>query len=218
MNDRWKIAIVLICVLLVPILPFIILSGYVEPWAADFVESTWLTEQPLLFAITVVGLLVSDILLPIPSSLVCLFTGSFLGSWLGTLVCWLGMNLSSLIGYILASRFGPKIVVKISSRERIAEAAAWVNHIGPWALAICRAVPVLAEASVLFVGLYKMNPRKFWPPVIAANLGVSIAYCVLGDIARQQEWLALAMAISLALPILAIITWNYLRRRKPKSG
>lgn len=195
-------------------MPFLAFSSQLEPWIVQQVEGPSLSERPLYFGLAVAFLLIADILLPIPSSLVCTLAGSVLGSFAGTLVCWVGLNLSALFGYFLARWFGQPFVNRFSDEAKVAEAERMVNRFGTWGLALCRALPVLAEASVLFVGLYNMSFRRFWPPVVAANLGIAISFCVLGDIAKDQEWLAIALAVSVAIPVALILSWSWIAKKK----
>lgn len=180
-------------------------------------EGSDLSQHPLRFGGAVIGLLIVDIGLPIPSSVVCTLAGGVFGSFTGTLVCWLGLNLSALTGYLLAKYIGPTLTSRLTSPEQLKETAQLVDRLGPWALALCRAVPLLAEASVLYAGLYQMNVRKFWPPILGANLGIAIAYCVLGDLASQQEWIAVALAISISVPVLVMVSWIWVVRKKGAS-
>ena len=207
LNSRWKFAILIVCVLLIPIVPFLACANQLEPWVQEWIEADWLGGNALLFSLAVVGLLVVDLLMPIPSSVVCTLAGAVLGSVGGVLVCWLGLNLSALVGYVLSRWLGPRFVARFSSEETIAETITWVERFGPWGLVVCRSLPVLAEASVFFVGMHSMQPKRFWPPVIFANLGISIAYCTMGRFAAEQGWFVTAVAIAIAVPVLAMIGW-----------
>lgn len=113
---------------------------------------------------------------------------------------------------------GRPFAVKYSSEQRLEETAQMINQMGPWALAVCRALPVLAEASVLYVGLYRMNLRKFWPPILVSNLVLAFAYCVLGSAAKDQEWFGTALLIATFVPFFAVLTWIWIMRRKKKVG
>ena len=76
------------------------------------------------------------------------------------------------------------------------------DRFGPAVLIISRGVPVLAEASVLLMGVHQLTWRKFLPAVLLSNLGVAFAYAALGDYAERNQWLPLALGVSIALPVL----------------
>ncbi len=87
-------------VLLVPIVPFVVFGEQLETWF-----HTW-SEQPAsrrVVAAVVVGLLATDIVLPIPSSLVSTFGGGQLGTLGGTLASWVGMTVAAVLGFALGA-------------------------------------------------------------------------------------------------------------------
>lgn len=198
---------IIIGVLLVPVIPFFILSGYIDPWADQLLEGTLFKDQPVLFGLVVVALLVVDIVLPLPSTIICTVSGGVFGGFLATIICWIGLNLSAGVGYYLSMYLGRPFAVRYTNPDRMEETADMINRMGPWALAICRALPVLAEASVLYVGLYRMKLRYFWPPILISNLLLAFAYCVLGSAAKEQKWFGTAILIATFVPFFAVVTW-----------
>ncbi len=83
-----------------------------------------------------------------------------------------------------------------------------VCHVAPCVasyLVVLRAVPVLAEASVLLVGIHDLSWRRFLPPVVLSNLGIALAYAKFGELAERNGWLPLALGISVALPLLLAV-------------
>jgi membrane protein DedA with SNARE-associated domain len=76
------------------------------------------------------------------------------------------------------------------------------DRLGPMVLVVTRGVPVLAEASVLWMGMHGLPWRRFWGPVLLSNLGLSLAYSCFGAWAESHGWLPLALGFSIALPVL----------------
>jgi uncharacterized membrane protein YdjX (TVP38/TMEM64 family) len=72
-------------------------------------------------------------------------------------------------------------------------------------------VPVLAEASVLLMGMQRLSWQRFLVPVLLSNLGLAIAYSAFGEIAEKHQWLPLALAVSIGLPVVlaAIVKWSF---------
>ncbi len=201
---RWSVAITL--VLLVPIIPFLSfgdsLEAQVERWFDD-------SLSPAATAGIVVSLLASDILLPIPSSFVSTLAGARLGFLGATVVVWLGMTLGATIGFALARTFGRPLAQRFSSLDDLRRMEALGEDRGPAVLALARPLPVLAEASVLLLGAVGVPWRRFLPVVTLANLGLAAAYAGLGHYAGQEGNLAVALAASVALPLLATTAARY---------
>ena len=73
---------------------------------------------------------------------------------------------------------------------------------GPSVVAITRAMPVFAEASVLIAGIHRLSWRRFLPAVLLSNLGVALAYSAFGEFAQRHQWLPLALGVAVAVPVL----------------
>jgi uncharacterized membrane protein YdjX (TVP38/TMEM64 family) len=194
--------------LLIPVVPFLIFGAWMESTIIAWLENSFVADRPLTVAAITTGLLASDILLPIPSSVVCTWAGRALGVVPGLLVNWFGLNLSCVVGYWLGRVFGKPIVARLSNAETIKRLQTVRGSTSAWALTICRAIPVLAEASVLLAGLQRLPARQFYPPVVAANLGIAIACSVLGSFSTQHGWFPAAVAIACVLPLFFLSTWK----------
>ncbi len=64
-------------------------------------------------------------------------------------------------------------------------------------------VPVLAEASVLFAGMSKMNFRRFLIISTLSNLGISIVYAAVGAYSVSENSFLLAFAGAIIIPAVA---------------
>jgi len=190
-----------VIVLAIPIVPFLIWGQRIEAWGESFIA-----EPPSkgVTAMLIIGLLSTDILLPVPSSLVSTLAGSQLGLLGGTLASWLGMTIGAVIGFSIAKAFGRAVALRFTSEDDLEQMESLTNRLGPATLIVTRAVPVLAEACVLLVGVHQLSWRRFLPPVLLANLGIAVAYSAFGEFAAANEWLPAALGIAIALPLLLL--------------
>lgn len=198
MRELFRTLPLMCMVLLVPVVPFLFFGGQMESWLRGVAENP---PAPFATALLVITLLATDILLPIPSSVVSTLCGWQLGWLYGTLTTWLGMNLGAVLGFALAKRYGKPLARWLTSETELARMREVNRRYGPTVLVLTRAVPVFAEASVLIAGIHQLSWRRFLPGILASNLGVSIAYCALGEYAQKHQWLPLALGVSIALPI-----------------
>jgi len=193
-------------VLLIPIGPFVLFGEQLEGWFQVWSERQ---DAQWTVAAVVAGLLSTDIVLPVPSSLVSTFGGAQLGTLRGALASWIGMTVSAVLGFALARYCGPAVTRWLNRPEDEARLASVAERYGSLLLVLARGVPVFAEASVLLLGIHRLSWRQFLPAVIASNLGISLAYSAFGTFAARHQWLPLALGVSLALPLL----WTTLARR-----
>lgn len=189
--------------------PFILFEAEVTAAAA------WLLDHEgmrALVAAALIGLLVVDILAPVPSSLVCVGLGSLFGGPVGTLIAWLGLSLGAAAGYGLGRWLGPGIVACATGPDD----AAFLEHAmarhGGWTIAVFRAVPVLAEASVLLAGCGRLPLGVFALAAALANLGIAAVYAHVGTFGLESGAMWLALAAGIALPALAWLAARLLRR------
>lgn len=194
-----RVVVILGLCLLVPVVPFVLFGPQLERAAQAWLEGP---HHGLTMAAATVGLLAADILLPVPSSAVATLAGARLGWWQGTAWTWLGLTLGSLLGFQLARTWGPPWLTRWVSDDDRRRLTGMLARVGPAALAVTRALPILAEAMVLLAGAGGMSWRAFWWPVALSNLGLAVAYAGLGHWAADRHWLPWALAASMGLPVL----------------
>ena len=195
-----------ICIVMaIPIIPFLIMGDVIGQWVADFENSTWLAG-------IVIMLLSGDIFLPIPSSVVSTFVGGQMHWLTGTLISWIGMTNGALLGFWFARKYGRSFALKFSKQEDLERAAGMTHRFGPGFLVLARGVPVLAEASVLLMGVHGLSWSRFLLPMIFSNLGFSLGYCAFGHVASQYDWFPLAMGVSIGVPVvLTLIVQRFVK-------
>ncbi|MCY2992278.1 MAG: VTT domain-containing protein [Planctomycetota bacterium] len=194
----FRLLLLVAIVLAIPILPFL---GFGEALEARM--TGWLSDTlpPTTVAMLVIGLLASDIFLPVPSSVVSTFAGKMLGFWAGTAATWCGLTSGAVFAFWLVRVCGRPLAKRLSSDEELARMDALAARFGVLVLVLTRPVPVLAEASVLLMGTTRLAWWRFLLAVGLSNLGLAAVYALLGD--RVQ--LPYAAAAALALPLLAAI-------------
>lgn len=179
--------LLLALVLAVPLVPFVLIG---EIDVMKWIEGS----SGIITFIYGALLLASDIFLPLPSSLIAVFLGAKLGLAYGAIAVFLGLMGGSLIGYGMGWTFGRKVMDKMISRSNQEVYTMMGNRIGYWALALCRSVPMLAEASVIAAGVARLEVKKTMPLLVMSNLGLAILYSTFGFFGNQQfsPWLLFA--------------------------
>jgi uncharacterized membrane protein YdjX (TVP38/TMEM64 family) len=206
---RWALLwTILLAVVLVPFLVFEKQFEQLSTWLAQGHASGWATAG------AIAALLALDVFLPVPSSIVSTGAGVLLGFWRGTAVIWIGMTLGCVIGYVFgAYAAGP--ARRLVGADGLERAGKVMDRYGPWAIVICRPIPVLAESSVVFAGLVRTPLGPFLWLTTLSDLGISIAYAAVGAFSMRVGSFLLTFLGALALPGLAILAGKvWLGRRK----
>lgn len=196
---RWTL--LLLALLAAILVPFVLFESWFEAVGARIVSG----GMPQgIAAVAVAGFLALDIFLPVPSSIVSTAAGALFGFAAGTLVIWLGMTAGCLLGYAVGAR-SVGWARRLVGEDGLRRAAAVAERHGSWGLAASRAVPVLAEASVILAGLIRAPFGRFLLVTTAANLGVAGAYAAIGAFSMSVGSFLLTFAGAIALPGLAML-------------
>jgi len=192
---RWALlAIILLAVILVP---FFLYEAEITSWTQSVLDS----ERSRWTIGALLGvLLASDVLLPLPSSMISTGCGYVLGALAGTLVSWLGMTVGSIIGYVIGARPAKAVTEKAVGGDGLAQARAAHERYGDWSIVISRAVPVLAEASVILAGVAGMPFRRFLTLAATSNLAISATYAAVGAYSLATNSFLLAFTGAILLP------------------
>lgn len=204
----WRRGLVLIAIVAFVLLPFVFFGDALESWAEALVRSPGASATT---AAVGVGLLSADILLPIPSSVVLTTLGVALGSVTGTLVGAAGLTVGCLIGYSIgriAGRAGGRSLLEGTGKDSVRPL---LDTYGLTFVVACRAVPVLAEASIIAAGIARVPALQCMTASALANLGVAAIYASIGSWAADASMLGAAFVASLAIPGLALAIAGGLR-------
>lgn len=155
--------------------------------------------------LAVVVLLVTDLALPIPSSLVMTLAGRFLGVWEGSACNLAGSLGASWLGYGLCRRFGRGAFAWLFGPQDTRQAEALFSTFGPWAIALSRPVPMLTEIVSCLAGLTAMGSRPFLALSLLGTAPISLAYAWLGQEAGGSLGLQWPLLIAFVLPGLGLI-------------
>lgn len=158
-----------------------------------------------LLAIAIVALFAGDVVLPVPSSLVSVAAVALFG-WAGGLLIWIGMTIGCGLGYWLGSRAARPLAERFIGADEIARARRFAEDVGPAALVLTRAVPVLAEATTVAAGLAAMPLRRFALATGLANAGIALVY-----VAAAGSFVLL-FAAAILVPAIAWIALRLLTR------
>ena len=211
MHDLWRPLLLLALVLLVPLLPFLFFGDALDSWIQGIIDER-------LSAWFVILILSTDILLPIPSSVISTMGGWQLGPLLGSITSMVGMTVGACLGYWLARWFGAPLARRLSRENDLLRAEKINNRFGPGMILVARGVPVLAEASVLLTGIHRLSWRRFLVPLLVANLVLSTGYSLIGYYAHEKQWLSLALTASIAIPVTLALVVQQIQKRNTSDS
>jgi uncharacterized membrane protein YdjX (TVP38/TMEM64 family) len=191
------------------LIPFFLFGEKIDLWFAKFVEVK--SVNPFFVAAVLYALLALDIILPVPSCLVGVACGYFLGPVYGWSVSFLSMSTSAAIGYMLGYYFSD-YAKKLVGKKDFSLLKCLHTKYSSILLLSLRSVPVLAEASVLFAGITKTAITDFALQVSVGNAIVSFVYVATGILfSMKSEYSFIAFSLCVAASAVFIICRSRLK-------
>lgn len=154
-------------------------------------------------AVAGVGLLIADVVVPVPSSLVMVAHGALFGITAGAVLSLAGAVGAAMVGFGLGRRGAGALLRAVPPTER-RRADTLIERWGVLAVIVSRPVPVLAETVAIMAGASAMRP---WPMAAAAAVGAlpgAVLYAVVGALAVD---VASGAAVFAAVLVIAALTW-----------
>jgi uncharacterized membrane protein YdjX (TVP38/TMEM64 family) len=137
------------------------------------------------------GLLISDLLLPIPTTIIIGAMGAVMGVTAAAFWGWIGLSLAGLAGYGIARLGGQKWADKLASPDEQIRTRSLFDSWGGLAVILSRMLPVLPEAISVLAGLYGMRFSRFFIAVTLGSIPPAFAFAWLGNQAKENPGPAL---------------------------
>lgn len=161
-----------------------------------------------------ISLLVSDLVLPVPGTIVISALGYIYGVFLGGIFASVGLVLAGLLGYGVGRLLGERRArFWLGARDYEVGQRLFLKG-GGWAVALSRALPILPEVISCTAGLVKMPFRRFVVALICGSLPMGFVFAAIGSAGKEAPgWtVALSLLVPGALWWLSVISLQYLKR------
>ena len=184
-----------------------------EGYFSDVLQSV--SAYQVEFAAISFLILASDILLPIPSSIVMYLNGFVLGLTAGALISLGGLLVGAMIGYAIG-RFSSKALNAESTQNQQAEAL--MRNYGSLAVLMSRGIPILSESVCFVCGFHKMPFANYLLLNFIGLIPVCLLYAACGLAGYSENTFLLSFGASL---LVSLAFWffgkSYFAKKKVQS-
>ncbi|WP_404421352.1 VTT domain-containing protein [Nibricoccus sp. IMCC34717] len=190
------------------LVPFALLGGGIERFVAT------LQGRPLggaEGAMLVVGSLTADAVLPVPSSVVLVWSGKKLGTAAGAAAGTTGLVGGGMFAWWLGRLAARGRCTRLISDEQRTQLDRVFARWGGLTLALTRAIPVIAEAAAFLAGLAGVPAHRSLTSLVLGSAPVALAYAVSGAASTDREWVSWLVAV--VLPAGAWLAWRSFVRK-----
>ena len=173
---------------------FVIVEALGVPLLSD--PTPWMKHGGILAATIGVGLLIADVVLPVPSSIVMVAHGALFGVLWGTMLSLVGSVGAAVFGFAIGRRGGGLLERVVTPAER-ARASSILERWGTLAIIVTRPVPLLAETVAIMAGASSMSWRAIILASIAGSLPMALLYALTGAAVADLQNTALMFGVVL---------------------
>lgn len=190
----WWIFLVLAVLVL---LPFLFWGDAFSQFFSEEGSIEWLQKYGALAGM---GLLVSDLFLPIPGTVVMSAMGYVYGPWWGGLFSSLGSVMGGLLAYVMCRSLGHRAAVWLAGEKDLEKGEIFFRKGGAWVVVLSRWLPILPEVVACMAGLTGMPFRIFLAALLCGSLPLGFVFAGVGAAGKGSP--ELALALSACIPVM----------------
>ena len=195
MTFHRKLVLVIVAIVFLLLGPYFIWHEQMDAYFGSEDYQQWLASiRPYAWAIAI-GLIVSDLFLPIPAVPIMAAMGALYGAAVGGLIATAGTMLAGLVAYGLSRLLGLKAARFLASEDELADFQRFFDSWGAAGIIASRALPVVPEVMTLLAGLAKMHIGRFVLALALGSIPVGFVFAWLGDTAEISSSLLLALTL-----------------------
>jgi uncharacterized membrane protein YdjX (TVP38/TMEM64 family) len=169
--------------------------------------------HPAWMAAIVIGLLMLDLLIAIPTMTSILLAGYFMGPLLGGLASAAGLMLLGVTGYGMGWRFGRPILLRLFKDEaRLTGIEVAFARNDLLVIFVCQALPILPELSCTLAGISRMRFVRFLFGYAVGVVPFAFIVAYAGSISTLREP-GPAIYTAIGVSVTLLLAWTFVRRR-----
>lgn len=176
------------------IVPFLLCGDVFDETFSLEGAQTWLSGFGPWAWIAGVGLLVADIIMPVPSTVVMSALGYLYGWWWGGWISALGAMAAGYFAYGLSRLVGRPGARWLAGEEGLAKGEKLFQAGGGWMVALSRWTPVLAEVIACLAGLARMPIVPFTTALACGAVPLGFIFAAIGHLGQDRPSMALALS------------------------
>ena len=210
-----RFVLLFIALVAIVLIPFFIWGDTLMAFFSAEGSIAWLnTYGQWAWAIGIL-LLVADLFLPLPATLIMSALGYIYGPLVGGLISGVGSFISGSLGYWLCRMLGESTAIKVLGQKEYDRGKKIATSIGGWVVALSRWLPVFPEVVACMAGLTRMPVNYFYLALACGSLPLGFIYAFIGSSGIAHPVLALCISAGLP-PLIWFIVSRVLRAQLPK--
>lgn len=196
---------------LLALVPFVLWGDALAAFFTAEGTVAWLHDRGAWAWAAGMGLLVLDLVLPLPGTVILSALGYVYGTVAGGLIGAAGSFLSGTVAYGLCRWLGHGAALRLVGARDLARGERLFERAGGWIVALSRWLPILPEVVACLAGLTRMPAARFFVALACGALPLGFTFAAIG--AQGVERPALAVVLSAVVPALLFLAARPVLRR-----
>lgn len=193
------------------IVPFLIWGDWFLSFFSEEKAIAWLGNYGQWAWGVALLLLLADLFLPLPGTVIMSALGYLYGPWLGGILASAGSVAAGVLAFGLCRGMGRRAALWILGEKGLAKGEQTYAKNGSWIVAISRWLPVLPELIACMAGLNQMKWRPFLVGLICGSLPLGFVFAYIGYAGLTHPYMAVLISAGLP-PILWLLARTFLKK------
>lgn len=190
-----KLALIVAGIVVLILVPYFLWHEPMDAYFQSPEYAAWVASaRPYAWAIAI-GLLIGDLILPIPATPVVASAGVIYGAFWGGLIGAAGSFLAGLVAYSLARLAGRKAARFLAGEEEMADLRQFFDTWGVGGIIASRALPVVPEVLTFMAGLARMRPARFLAALAVGAVPMGFLLAWAGSATGSSSTLLLVLTL-----------------------
>ncbi len=201
MTLQGKLPFIILAIVFVLLTPYFIWHDEMDAYFASESYQEWLGSVRPYAWLVAIGLIVSDLFLPIPAAPIMAIMGTLYGTLVGGLIATAGSMLAGLVAYGLSRLLGMRAARMLASDSELDDLQRFFDSWGAAGIIASRALPVVPEVMTILAGLAKMHFARFMLALTLGSVPVGFAFAWVGQAGGASS------SMLLILTLIPAIAW-----------
>lgn len=208
-----RIALFMLILVAISVTPLLIWGDAIDERLGGEAGVAFLSQYGGLAWAVGILLIVSDLVLPVPTPAIMATLGLVYGPFVGGIVGGIGSVAAGSVAYGGCRWMGPRAARFLLGQDTLEKLGRFFDRVGAAAIAFSRWLPVLPEGLACLAGLSRMPAKKFFAALACGSFAMSFAFAWLG--AAYQEKPTIGIIVSALVPILFWPVIHRMLNRRP---
>lgn len=211
-----RLIFLLIVLVAVVLVPFFIWGDTLMAFFSWEHSLEWLRGYGTWAWAIAIVLLMADLFLPLPATIIMSALGYIYGPMVGGLISAAGSFASGVLAYWLCRMLGGNAATWVLGKKDYERGKKISARVGGWVVALSRWLPVFPEVIACMAGLTRMPAKNFYLALACGSLPLGFIYAIIGNSGIENPALAIGLSACLP-PVIWFVASRVLRRSLKES-